>query len=76
MSPALASSVTVPAVPPKTAKPGCGDMGAVTLPVASVKFTEVSDHVPSPPPIVVAEARPSAFQKERVVPCVLKASGR
>ena len=69
--PALPSTVTVPAAPPKIAKPGCGDIGPfVTAPVASVQTCEVVDHVPLPPPICVALAWPFAFQTFAVMPVV------
>ena len=71
LAPPLPSTVTVPAAPPKMAKPGCGFIGAETSPVASVQFGAVVDHTPLPPPIWVALARPLAFQKFSVRPVVL-----
>src|SRR5690242_19948291 len=48
-APALSSTVTVPGVPWKTAKPGCGDIAARASPLASVQVAEVSVQVPLPP---------------------------
>lgn len=75
-APAVLSTVTVPGVPVKTAKPGCGCMAVVVVPVASVHTGAVVDQVPLPPPACTGLARPLAFQKFSVMPVVLTSMKR
>src|SRR6185312_540589 len=68
--PLLSSTVTVPAVPPKMAKLGCGVIGPTNWPLVSDQVFDVTDHVPLPPPIEPGPARPLASHSLSVKPCV------
>src|ERR1700761_5393195 len=68
--PLLSSTVTVPAAPPKIAKPGSGAIGPTYWPVVSDQVLEYRLHVPLPPPIWLGPARPFASHSSSVTLCV------